>query len=78
MVKHKSYLRSTGRLFIKHLLRLFSISAIFIVTVSLISGLGDVEGDIKRSINASYQEDVLHDLTIRGSSLELTKIKNEN
>ena len=77
MVKHKAYLRSTRRLFVKHLLRLLSISAIFIVTVSLVSGLGDVEGDIKKSINASYQEDVLHDLTIRGSSLELTKIKNE-
>lgn len=75
MVKHKSYLRSTGRLFIKHLLRLFSISAIFIVTVSLVSGLGDVEGDIKQSINASYQEDCLHDFVIRGSSIGLEEIK---
>ncbi|MCQ2794671.1 MAG: ABC transporter permease [Bacilli bacterium] len=74
-MKHKAYLRSTRRLFIKHLLRLLSISAIFIVTVSLISGLGDVEGDIKKSINASYQEDVLHDLTIRGPSIELANIK---
>ncbi len=70
MVINKAYLKSTGRLFLKHIIRLLSISAIFVVTVSLDSGFGDVQGDIKQSINASYRENNIHDFTV---SADFTK-----
>ncbi|MCQ2794275.1 MAG: ABC transporter permease [Bacilli bacterium] len=75
MVIKKAYLKSTARLFKKHIVRLLSIAAIFVVTVALDSGLGDVETDIKKSINASYHEDEIHDFVIRGYGIE--DIKNE-
>ena len=70
----KAYLKSTGRLFLKHIIRLLSISAIFVVTVSLISGLGDVEGDIKKSINSTYIESNVHDVTITTINVPGTEV----
>ncbi|MCQ2752949.1 MAG: ABC transporter permease [Bacilli bacterium] len=78
MVIKKAYLKSTARLFKKHIVRLLSIAAIFVVTVALDSGLGDVETDIKKSINASYHEDEIHDFVIRGSDVEAIKGEIEN
>ena len=79
MVK-KQYAKSTGRMFLKHFVRLLSIAAIFLVTVSLVSGLGDVETNIYRSIDASYQEDNIHDFVIRstekGDNEEMFAIKD--
>ena len=80
MVK-KQYLKSTGRMFLKHFVRLISISAIFLVTVSLISGLGDVENNIYRTIDASYHQDNIHDFAIRSMPLltprsEVLKLKD--
>lgn len=74
MVK-TAYLKSLGRLFIRHIIRLLSISAIFVVTVSLISGLGDVQGNIKKSINASYIQDNVHDVTVRSYTDVVGRIK---
>lgn len=75
MVK-TAYPKSLGRLFIRHIIRLLSISAIFVVTVSLISGLGDVQGNIKKSINASYVEDNIHDVTVRSDAVNISLIKS--
>ena len=83
MVK-KAYLKSTGRMFRKHILRLLSIAAIFVITVSLDSGLGDVQNDIKKSINTSYIQDNIHDFSIGAINgdgtiipKDLDTIKNE-
>lgn len=72
----KAYLKSTGRLFLKHILRLLSIAAIFVVTISLISGLGDVQTDIKRSINVSYEQDNIHDITVRSRPDYIAGVEN--
>lgn len=75
MVKHQ-YLKSTRRMFGKHFVRLLSIAAIFLVTVSLVSGLGDVVNNIYHSINTSYHEDNIHDFLIRSTANNADDIKN--
>lgn len=73
-MKHQ-YLKSTRRMFGKHFVRLLSIAAIFLVTVSLVSGLGDVVNNIYHSINTSYHEDNIHDFLIRSTTNNIADIK---
>ncbi len=63
MVK-KQYLKSTGRLFTKHIIRLLSIAAIFIVSIGLMSGLGVVKYNVKQYVNDVYNTCNVHDLDV--------------
>lgn len=64
----KSSGKTTVRLFKKHLVRLITIIAIVLVSVSFMSGLGEVENRIKIAINNYYKEQNVSDIYIKSAS----------
>lgn len=67
MVK-KAYLRSLIRLFANHIVRFLSISAIFVVTIGFLSGIGDSCDSIYKTENNIYQKNNVHDFIVMGTS----------
>jgi len=66
MVIKKQYLKSTGRLFTKHIIRLLSIAAIFIVSVGLMTGLGNVKRNVGLYLDDVYHVGNVHDIEVVG------------
>jgi len=74
-VVKKQYLKSTGRLFTKHIIRLLSVTAIFIVSVGLMTGLGNVNRNVRGYLTDVYNTANVHDLEVIGLKEQGTEAK---
>lgn len=73
----KKYIKSTSRLFLHHIVRLLSISAIFLVSLTLISGIYSVVPSIKETINTTYNQGNVHDFSIIQTADKIASIKDK-
>ncbi len=61
----KAFGRSAFRLFTKHLVRLITIIAIVTVSIGITSGIGEVEGRIKSTVNDIYKKQNVSDFYVK-------------
>lgn len=70
----KAYTRSLLRLFKNHIIRFFSISAIFVVAVGFLSGIGDSATSINETEYKIYNDGNIHDAIIMGTETNPLKM----
>lgn len=73
MVK-SAYLLSLHRLFKNHIVRFFSISAIFVVVIGLLSGIGDSSRSMVKTEKNIYDTGNVHDFVVMGTETNPMKL----
>ena len=73
MVK-RAYFLSLHRLFKNHIVRFFSISAIFVVVIGLLSGIGDSSRSMVKTEKNIYDTGNVHDFVVMGTETNPMKL----
>ena len=68
----KTYFKTVRRMFKKHLIRLFSLIGIVLISIGFISGIGSPTDMIKDSINTYYKSQNVSDFIVKSKSGSFT------
>lgn len=65
----KAYGKTAVRLFKKHLVRLVTIIAIVLVSIGVMSGIGELENRLKIAVSDYYEQQNISDLYVKSKKL---------